>query len=123
MHQVVYNVLSDQSGRTITIEHPATEPAQKERKPRTKRTSETNAQSPAKPKRTKKAEVTTASSPNGTVPCCPLCGKGTLLRGKSAYGCSEYKSGCTFRLDYATYGNNLTDQQLIELVGKWTKQA
>ena len=123
VHQVVYNVLSDQSGRAITIEQPAAEPAKKERKTRTKRTSETNSQSPAKLKRTKKEEITISSSSNDTVPRCPLCGKGTLLRGKSAYGCSEYKSGCTFRLDYATYGNNLTDQQLIELVGKWTKQA
>ena len=123
VHQVVYNVLSDQSGRTITIEQPAAKPAKKEHKTRTKRTSETNSQSPAKLKRTKKAEAAASSSPNDTVPRCPLCGKGTLLRGKSAYGCSEYKSGCTFRLDYATYGNNLTDQQLIELVGKWTKQA
>ena len=123
VHQVVYNVLSDQSGRTITIEQPAAEPAKKEHKTRTKRTSETNSLSPAKLKRTKKAEAAASSSPNDTVPHCPLCGKGTLLRGKSAYGCSEYKSGCTFRLDYATYGNNLTDQQLIELVGKWTKQA
>ena len=123
VHQVVYNVLSDQSGRAITIEQPAAEPAKKERKTRTKRTSETNSQSPAKLKRTKKAEAAASSSPNDTVPRCPLCGKGALLRGKSAYGCSEYKSGCTFRLDYATYGNNLTDQQLIELVGKWTKQV
>ena len=28
---------------------------------------------------------------------CPLCGKGTLLKGKTAYGCSEWKSGCEYR--------------------------
>lgn len=28
---------------------------------------------------------------------CPLCGKGTIIKGKTAYGCSEWKSGCTFR--------------------------
>ena len=28
---------------------------------------------------------------------CPLCGKGTVIKGKTAYGCSEWKSGCTFR--------------------------
>ena len=123
VHQVVYNVLSDQSGRTITIKQPTAEPAKKEHKTRTKSTSETNSLSPAKLKRTKKAEAAASSSPNDTVPHCPLCGKGTLLRGKSAYGCSEYKNGCTFRLDYTTYGNSLTDQQLIELIGKWTNQA
>ncbi|MCM1107614.1 MAG: DNA topoisomerase 3 [Clostridium sp.] len=28
---------------------------------------------------------------------CPLCGKGHILRGRTAYGCSEWKNGCTFR--------------------------
>ena len=28
---------------------------------------------------------------------CPQCGKGTLLKGKAAYGCSEWKTGCTYR--------------------------
>lgn len=28
---------------------------------------------------------------------CPLCGKGTIIKGKTAYGCSEWKNGCTFR--------------------------
>ena len=28
---------------------------------------------------------------------CPLCGKGTLLKGSKAYGCSEWKNGCTYR--------------------------
>ena len=120
VHQVVYNVLSDQSGRTITIEQPAAEPAKQARKPRTKSTSETGTKPPAKPKRTKKTEATASPATDNAVPHCPLCGKGTLLRGKSAYGCSEYKNGCAFRLDYATYGSNLTDQQLIALVGKMT---
>jgi len=31
---------------------------------------------------------------------CPLCGKGTVLKGKTAYGCSEWKSGCTYRLNF-----------------------
>jgi DNA topoisomerase-3 len=28
---------------------------------------------------------------------CPLCGKGVLLKGKTAYGCSEWKDGCEYR--------------------------
>ena len=123
VHQVVYNVLSDQSGRAITIEQPAAEPAKQVRKTRSKSPSESSTTSSTKPKRTKKAEAAASPTSNDTVPRCPLCGQGTLLRGKSAYGCSAYKNGCTFRLDYATYGPDLTDQQLMELVGKWTKQA
>ena len=28
---------------------------------------------------------------------CPLCHKGHVIRGNTAYGCSEWKNGCTFR--------------------------
>ena len=28
---------------------------------------------------------------------CPLCGKGHIVKGKTAYGCSEWKNGCTWR--------------------------
>jgi len=28
---------------------------------------------------------------------CPLCGKGTIIKGNKAFGCSEWKSGCTYR--------------------------
>lgn len=28
---------------------------------------------------------------------CPVCGKGRIIKGKTAYGCSEWKNGCTFR--------------------------
>jgi DNA topoisomerase-3 len=28
---------------------------------------------------------------------CPLCGKGHIIRGHSAFGCSEWKNGCKFR--------------------------
>ena len=34
----------------------------------------------------------------GTI--CPLCGKGTLLKGKTAYGCSEWKNGCSYRVGF-----------------------
>ena len=29
---------------------------------------------------------------------CPLCGKGTVIRGRTALGCSQWNEGCTFRL-------------------------
>ncbi len=43
-------------------------------------------------------QLPTINSPEGSV--CPLCGKGTLLKGKTAYGCSEWKNGCTYRLPF-----------------------
>ena len=31
---------------------------------------------------------------------CPLCGKGRIIKGKTAYGCDRWKEGCTFRLPF-----------------------
>ena len=28
---------------------------------------------------------------------CPLCGKGHIIKGKTAYGCSEWRNGCGWR--------------------------
>lgn len=33
---------------------------------------------------------------------CPLCGKGVIIKGKTAYGCSEWRNGCTFREPFET---------------------
>ena len=95
VNQIVLNVLSDQTGRSITIEQKA-EPEKAEPNKKTKKE--------------RKPRKKTAK------PICPLCKKGSILRGKTAYGCSEYKNGCTFRLDYATYGADLSDEQLAEVI-------
>jgi len=31
---------------------------------------------------------------------CPICGKGKLIKGNAAYGCSEWKNGCGYRLQF-----------------------
>ncbi|WP_027126573.1 type IA DNA topoisomerase [Gelidibacter mesophilus] len=31
---------------------------------------------------------------------CPKCKKGTVIKGKTAYGCSHYKDGCNFRFSF-----------------------
>lgn len=84
--QITGNVFADNSGQTVSVE--------------------TDPQKPRKVRRSQPAAV----------PVCPLCGKGRILRGKTAYGCSEYKSGCTFRLDYSVYGEGLTDEQLANVI-------
>lgn len=109
VHQVVINVLSDQTGRIITIEKADPEKPQAEK--------ETKEKKPRKP-RAKKEKA--AGQPEETTapakPVCPICKKGSILRGKTAYGCSEYKNGCTFRMDYATYGEGLSDEELIKAI-------
>ncbi|MCR5645752.1 MAG: DNA topoisomerase 3 [Bacteroidales bacterium] len=42
--------------------------------------------------------VTTVMNPDSIIgKPCPLCGKGTIIKGRTAYGCSEWKTGCTWR--------------------------
>lgn len=49
---------------------------------------------------------------------CPKCKKGTLLKGKSAYGCSTWKDGCDFRLVFQFQGKKFTQAQVKRLVTK-----
>lgn len=33
---------------------------------------------------------------------CPICGKGIIIKGKTAYGCSNWKGGCNYRIPFDT---------------------
>lgn len=112
VNQIVINVLSDQSGRSITTEQ---KKAEEEKPKKSKATSASKEAGEKKPRKPRKKAVPAPA-------ICPICHKGTLLRGKTAYGCSEYKNGCTFRLDYATYGADLTDEQLAQIANDISNQ-
>ncbi|MDC1451237.1 DNA topoisomerase 3 [Vicingaceae bacterium] len=48
---------------------------------------------------------------------CPICAKGTVVKGKTAYGCSAYKEGCDYRYSFATIREKADQQPLTaELV-------
>ena len=49
---------------------------------------------------------------------CPKCKKGLMLKGKTAYGCSEYKSGCSFKVMFEQFGKVLNDKQMYSLIQK-----
>jgi DNA topoisomerase-3 len=49
---------------------------------------------------------------------CPKCKEGSILKGKSAYGCSNYKNGCKFILPFSFKGKKVTEKQLIRLLQK-----
>jgi DNA topoisomerase-3 len=49
---------------------------------------------------------------------CPKCKKGNLIKGKSAYGCSEYKAGCDFVLPYVFADKKITESQYLRLLQK-----
>ncbi len=50
------------------------------------------------------------------VQSCPLCKTGTIIKGKAAYGCSGYKTGCTFRINFEIEGKKLTEKQIFGLI-------
>ena len=49
---------------------------------------------------------------------CPKCNKGALLKGSSAYGCSEFKNNCNFKIPFKIYGKKISDNQLLRLLDK-----
>ena len=49
---------------------------------------------------------------------CPKCKKGRLLKGSSAFGCSDYKVGCDFKIPFEIYGKKVSENQLIRLIDK-----
>ena len=75
---IVNDVLSDNSNRRVAI---TTEADLRKKSPRR--------QAPRL-----KADDTIIGKP------CPKCGKGTVIKGKAAYGCSNWKNGCDFRLPF-----------------------
>ncbi|WP_347841265.1 DNA topoisomerase 3 [uncultured Draconibacterium sp.] len=55
------------------------------------------------------------------MPLCPKCGKGHLVKGKTAYGCSNWKQGCDFRYSFEAIrqkaaGRNLTKDLVLEII-------
>ena len=113
--EIVASVLADRSNRRITVQAPFVEKAghaakssaadaseakpKKEtgkRAPRKKKADAAAAVSPAAATTTVATPVATATDELVGTPC-PLCGKGTVIKGKTAYGCSEWRNGCSFR--------------------------
>lgn len=49
---------------------------------------------------------------------CPKCKKASLLKGKSAYGCANYKSGCDFVLPFTFGSKKISENQYLRLLKK-----
>ncbi len=49
---------------------------------------------------------------------CPKCQKNTLIKGKAAYGCGNYKLGCTFVLPYTFAEKKISENQYLRLLQK-----
>jgi len=49
---------------------------------------------------------------------CPVCGKGEIVKGKTAYGCTNFRNGCSFRIPFGIYGKTVTESQVESLIFK-----
>lgn len=86
--EIVQQVMNDNSNRRITItpEEVKKTKGTKPRKPKTE------------PKKKTQQNNKTSDNPDSIIgKTCPLCGKGTVIKGRTAYGCSEWRNGCGWR--------------------------
>ena len=105
--EIVHQVLSDNSNRRITIEAPVDAAKEIEAKAAQKKARKTASKSTPKKEKTEKKilpnEEKISPQPEKKNPegmPCPLCGKGTIIRGRTAFGCSEWRNGCTYRIPF-----------------------
>ena len=103
--QIVTNVLSDNSNRRIIADVPSA--------------GARNASAPARQpdaEAPKKKRATPIRSLEQVI--CPVCGKGHMLKGHAAYGCSRHREGCTFRLPFTDYPAELKPGELARKIKK-----
>lgn len=99
--EIVLNVLRDNSSGSIAIEQG------KPVKPKSPTDKENKG-----PKKTRKRLNSIEEIP------CPVCGKGHLVKGRTAFGCSEFKNGCHTVLPFTEYPADSTPARLVKLVKK-----
>ena len=88
--KIVNDVLADNSARHVTV---TTDEDLKKKAPAKKKAPS------AKKTAADKKKPAAAATPVVGQPC-PLCGKGTIIQGKTAFGCSNWKEGCKYRVPF-----------------------
>lgn len=104
--EIVYSVLRDNSNRrvTVTTDDSPKIPLKKAVAPKNGEEEPKKKAAPRKPRASKKA-ATPEAPKEDNLPAddsilgkaCPVCGTGIIIKGKTAYGCSQWKNGCKFR--------------------------
>lgn len=106
---IIRTVLADSTNRRVSVTTDDAKPARKTRssagtprtrKPKDKGENEGTTVTPTQPKTPVKPAAGTATSPVGQT--CPVCGKGVIIKGRTAYGCSNWKEGCNYRIPFET---------------------
>lgn len=102
--EIVNDVLRDNSNRRITTT--TDDDLKKKRATRSAPKKKASASAAGKT-RTAARKTEAGQTPDDSIigTKCPLCGKGTIIKGKTAYGCSNWKNGCTYRVAFAEKNN------------------
>ena len=100
--EIVNQVLADSSNRhvAITTEEDLNKKAPKKSSAKRKKEPTKKDSPKAKPSVTLSSDTQKQAPPQAddlVGKPCPVCGKGTIIKGKTAYGCSRWKEGCNFR--------------------------
>ena len=109
IREIVNDVMTDNSNRHVTVTTEEDLKKKKTKKPAAEARKST-ASAPKKTATTPKnssseAKTLTSESPHAASDeligkPCPLCGQGTIIKGKTAYGCSRWKEGCNWRKSF-----------------------
>lgn len=105
--EIVYDVLRDNSNRRVAIT--TDEDLKKAKKKKAAAPKKAAAKSAATSSTASTKNAAASPQPATSEPSaddsiigttCPVCGKGTIIKGKTAYGCSNWKNGCTYRVAF-----------------------
>ncbi len=107
---IVNQVLADNTNRRISLEVEEEKPAPKKRAPRKsskKKDGDDGDEAAVAPggsdsPKPKPASQSLVPSDELIDTVCPVCGQGRIIKGRAAYGCSNWKSGCKFVLPFNT---------------------
>ena len=99
--EIVTTVMLDNSNRrvaaAVTEEKPKKTASKKNTTPKAK-TAVKEGMSSQRGKARGQGSMPSDSNPDAIIgQPCPLCGKGHIIKGKTAYGCSEWRNGCVWR--------------------------
>ena len=99
MRQIVINVLSDNSSLRIQAQEKTTDTQRVEGSEKAKK--------PRAPRLKSIDQI-----------ACPVCGKGHIVKGRTAYGCSMFAGGCAFRLPFEECPADSTPAQVNKAIKK-----
>lgn len=119
MNQIVIDVLSDNSGSKIVTAQPTgradTPPDSKGSSTASRK--DPNPKTPASGGKASATAKTSRTTRFDQVEC-PLCRSGYILKGRTAYGCSRFREGCSLRLPFSDYPDTLTPARLKKAIAK-----